>query len=171
MQRSRQHSKAFTLLELVLVLLVIAIIAGMVAPRLMGFARGRDTENAALQIMSMLRYARGQAVADSAVYTFNMDTKNGTYWVAVETGPEDQIVSTPVENSLGNQRSLPEGITMSFTPGDTTQKTNNQTAEVIHFYEDGRTETGTIVLKNDETSTSLVCPSATDSFHIEQGVR
>ena len=170
----RWHShnfRAFTLLELVLVLLVMAIIAGMVAPRLMAFAHGRELSNAAQEIVSLTRYARAQAVADSKVYTLNLNGETGVYWVATEEGPEGAKVSTPVPHDVALEHVLPEGVTMTFTPvaAQNGSVQVNKAAQVLHFYPDGRMEAGEIELSQDSVRYVLSCPSATESYRIVQG--
>src|SRR5438067_9157424 len=55
---ARSQPRGFTLFELVLVMLVLAVIMAMVAPKLAGTARGRRTGDAATQITALAYYAR-----------------------------------------------------------------------------------------------------------------
>ena len=83
----RPHKlRGFTLLELVLVLVVLAIMAGIAAPTLRGFARGRNVPDAAAQLVTLTRWAHAQAIAEGRVYLLNLDPAGGKYWLTVEEG-------------------------------------------------------------------------------------
>jgi type II secretion system protein H len=165
MPQDRHNFRGFTLLELVLVLAVMAIIAGMVAERLIGFAHGRDVANFADQVESLARFARNEAVARSTVYRLNFDGKARVVWVSEEDGPPDATVPKFISNSLAMQRAVPQdvGITFISTVDDTT---NSDTTDVIRFYPDGRADPGSIKITSGDITIMLNCPSATESYRV-----
>lgn len=131
----RHHkSRGFTLLELVLVLAVLAIIAGMAAPTLRGFVHGRNVPDAAAQLVSLTRWAHTQAIAEGRVYRLNVDPAAGKYWETTEDGTGVQKTGT----SLGRTYQVAEGVR-----SETDMPTDKGT-QIIHFYPNGRTEPGTI---------------------------
>ncbi len=72
-----RRRSGYTLFELVLVMAVLLIAAGMAAPSLRNFARGRDAGDAAEQFVAVARWARTQAIAQGAVYRLNVDLTPG----------------------------------------------------------------------------------------------
>ncbi|MDB4966667.1 MAG: hypothetical protein JWN44_2356, partial [Myxococcales bacterium] len=66
MRRTAPQSRpAFTLLELVLVMLVITIAIAVVAPTLRGWSRGSHLRDTAEQFVTLTRLARTQAASSA----------------------------------------------------------------------------------------------------------
>ncbi len=70
----RNRQSAFTLMELVLVMLIITIMAGMLAPSLGRFIAGRAVDNFGRRIIGLSQYARAQAVSQARVSYLNFDS-------------------------------------------------------------------------------------------------
>src|SRR5687768_10165499 len=90
---STQHSAlstsarpAFTLLELIVVLLVLSVLFAMAAPSFSGFGAGRAAHQTASQIVTLARWAREQAVTEGRAYRLNFDPVNGVYFVTAAFG-------------------------------------------------------------------------------------
>jgi prepilin-type N-terminal cleavage/methylation domain-containing protein len=152
-----KKSAGFTLLELVLVMLILTILVGLVAPSLRGFATGRKTTDAAAQLVAVARWARTQAITESTTYHLNLDPAAGTYWVTVlDVAGADQRIQT----SLGQIYRVPEGVTLeSDLPTD-------QGHQTINFYATGRADPGTIRLRGERQEIQVVCLSATEGYHV-----
>ena len=56
--------RAFTLLELILVMFLLAIVAGFVAPQMSSFIRGRNLNFEARRLLSLTHYAQQRAVSE-----------------------------------------------------------------------------------------------------------
>ena len=81
----------FTLIELILVMALLVAVAGMLAPSLGGFFRGRALDAEARRFITLARYARGAAAADGVPMLLWIDPANRTYGVVEEfslTGAE-----------------------------------------------------------------------------------
>jgi type II secretion system protein H len=61
---SKDNRAAFTLIELILVMTMMIIVAGVVFPSLKGFFHGRNLDNEARQFLSLTRYGQSRAVAE-----------------------------------------------------------------------------------------------------------
>ncbi|MGD0388771.1 MAG: prepilin-type N-terminal cleavage/methylation domain-containing protein [Tepidisphaeraceae bacterium] len=70
---SRNRQSAFTLLELILVMLIITIIAGILAPSLGRFTAGQAVNNFGRQIVGLSQYARAQSISEARVCYLNFD--------------------------------------------------------------------------------------------------
>lgn len=74
----------FTLLELLLVLAVLALLAGIVVAYLPSGSTRTEVLVSAREVASGLRRARGAAIAGNAPVAFMLDVKNHSYRVGVE---------------------------------------------------------------------------------------
>src|SRR4051812_41387822 len=81
----RAHS-AFTLIELVLVLVIISTAMAIAAPSLGGWNRGSKLRDAGDQFLAVARYARTQALANAQTYRLNIDPAGGRYWLTAQEG-------------------------------------------------------------------------------------
>ena len=61
--RSRRHTRAFTLIEMAVVLVIIALGSVLVVPMVQGGFEAREVRRAARQIAATMHYCRGEAVA------------------------------------------------------------------------------------------------------------
>jgi prepilin-type N-terminal cleavage/methylation domain-containing protein len=165
-EQSRDRtSGGFTLLELVLVMMVIAMIVALAAPSLRGFLGGSRSRDAASQIISLAQWAKARAAADSKVYRLNVDGRS--YWLTVQEG--EQFVA--VGSDFGRRFVLPDGMTVSLVPGNTSlMKLDAATAfdaSGIAFYADGRTDTGLVRLAEPDGNVTLFAAlSPVDSFRV-----
>ena len=81
----RKHpvgSKAFTLLELILIMIVLCTVLAMAAPSLRGFFSSRQLNDITEQILAMTRYAKVQSVFESRYYRVNFDPHQRLYWIS-----------------------------------------------------------------------------------------
>ena len=160
---TRPHNlPAFTLLELVLVLAILAIIAGLAAPSLRGFATGRKAVNTATQLVTLTHWAHSQAKADGITYLLNLNTTANTFWLTTQ----DAAVaanSQRIQSDMGQLFHLPEGVRLESDAA--TDPTANGVS-IIHFFPNGRTDPATICLRDASDTIEITAPSATENFRI-----
>jgi prepilin-type N-terminal cleavage/methylation domain-containing protein len=151
----------FTLMELVLVMLLMAVVAAVSAPNLRGFIAGRRSADTATEILAMARWARSQAISEGRVYQLNIDPSQGKVWV--ETVNPDGTTSETTSD-IGAPLQLPGGGKLQI---DSDLPRGDNGAQIARFYPTGRTEPGTIRLTDDRgTQFVIVCKSASESYHI-----
>jgi len=153
----RRRRSAFTLLEMVMVLLILSMLLAMVAPSLSGFGAGRDAEYASAQVMTLSRWAREQAITEGRVYRLNFDPAAQSYWVTAQVGGTFQ---SP-QQEFGRVFSLPEGVTMQWdAPAD-------GGAQVVDFHPSGRAQpVRIIVTARDGQTTYVGARTATEMLHV-----
>jgi type II secretion system protein H len=152
------NRRAFTLLELILVLAIIAIVVGMAVPRLLGFAHGRRSVQCADQIVALLHYARAQAMTRGVPYRMNLDSGNGTYWLTMQ---QDDGRFDLLSHELGQRFQAPDGTRLSWNAP------MQQDGQYIQFRPNGRADPAQIQIQDNDGQTIVIgCLSATEMFKI-----
>ncbi len=155
---NRKLKKAFTLIELIMVLVIIAVVVALLGPQLTGFTIGRTTRNTATNILALTHYARTQAVTEGCTYRLNFDDKANSLFLTYESGGE--FVAP------GNDFGTPLNIDSSIKI-DTSIAVNTDGKQFIEFRPTGRTDPATITLTDRYGSMyELACSSATEQFRI-----
>jgi prepilin-type N-terminal cleavage/methylation domain-containing protein len=103
----RRAQSAFTLLELVMVMLIIAIIAGMVAPSIIRFSAGQGVDNFGHKIIAAAKYARTQSIGEARTYRLNFDAGAGQFWLTADAGGGN---FKPVTGDYSQRFTAPKGI-------------------------------------------------------------
>lgn len=80
--------RAFTLIELILVLTLLAIVTSVIAPSLGSFVRGRALDSEARRLLALTRAAQSRAVSEGMPMLFWMDTAQRAYGVEKEATAE-----------------------------------------------------------------------------------
>ena len=76
---SRRRTVAFTLIELILVMGLLAVVMALAAPSLSKFFQGRKLESEARRFVALTRYAQNRAVSDGVPMILWVDRTEGTY--------------------------------------------------------------------------------------------
>lgn len=81
---------AFTLIELILVMALLAVVLAVAAPSLSNFFRGRTIDSEARRFVSLTRYGQSRAVSEGVPMVLWIDTKQRTYGLKQESGYTEQ---------------------------------------------------------------------------------
>jgi len=84
----RGRLKAFTLIELILVMTVLTIAASITAPALANFFRGRTLDSEARRILALTRQGQNRAVSEGLPMELWLDTQQGQYGLEAEPSYE-----------------------------------------------------------------------------------
>lgn len=173
MCRPRVYS-AFTLLELVLVMLIISIALAVAAPSMTGWGRSAKLRDETDQFLSITRYARTQAIATGTPYRLNVDSNAARYWLTRREG----LDFVNFAGEFGQEFHLPAGYAIklekqtvlltSSNPGNTTASAPADAANqpIVEFSVLGKSELAQVMITNDHGQSALVeCPSPYDNFH------
>jgi type II secretion system protein H len=154
--KPRASQRAFTLLELVLVLLIISTVVAAAAPSLRNWNRGARLRDATDELLATTRLARSQAAATARLHRLNIDPQAGRYWLTMQDG--QQFVAA--ERDAGRVVMLPPGVRLELT-----SSTANQSW--IDFHPTGRIDPATLRLSDDMGfSAQLECPSPAEGFRL-----
>ena len=158
----REHRSGFTLMELVLVLLILAMCAAAAAPALRGFSRGRRLPNTAQELALAARWCRVQAISEGTTYRLNIGVKDSRYWVT-KLDPETQTYVPVKTDFMPEETVLPEGISI-----DTTIAADGD-LQYISFDPAGRTDVATIELSAEGSVIDVSCDRPFGVYKVVSG--
>jgi prepilin-type N-terminal cleavage/methylation domain-containing protein len=110
--------KAYTLLELLVVLMIISILFFVITPRFVSSINPQRSKNFVMTLQNTLNYLNDKAILEKKVYLFNMDIEERQYYFTVSelgnpAGDVRDRYLTPV--------SFPDGLVLKsiiLIPGD-----------------------------------------------------
>jgi len=80
---------AFTLVELIIVMVILAVGAAFVAPHVNSFFRGRVLSSEARRMLSLVHYGQSRAVAEGVPVVLWFNPREATYGLSVQPGYTD----------------------------------------------------------------------------------
>ena len=135
---ARSRERAFTLLELLIVLLLVGLASALVVPRMVASLPGVQLKSAARAVAASLRYARSQAVFETVPYAASLDGRRGL------------LVVEPAEEPEAPERrrvyELPEGIEARVLDGEAAGE-DTEDRRVL-FFPRGDSSGGRVVLRD-----------------------
>jgi prepilin-type N-terminal cleavage/methylation domain-containing protein len=159
MNRRRPRQSAFTLLELILVMVIICTALAMAAPSLNGWARGSKMRDAVDQFIALTQFARTQSISTATVHRLQIDGAARAYYVLVQDG-ESYV---PLNTEMGRQFPLPEEFSLKMVD------LSGQNRDYIDFYPTGRTDPGTVEISTPGGDVMTIrCPSPTEAYRLAQ---
>ena len=154
LNRRRPNNFAFTLIELIVVLVIIAIMLAIFLPSLSGWGEGRKLDNTAEQFLAAARWAQSQAVSDAQPYAIEIDPSANTYVVDSVDGDN----RTPATGEYGQTSVLPSGFTIEMTSGGAADN-------LIVFQPDARCTPATVRFKSKRgDAIDISAPSPAQPF-------
>ncbi len=161
MRSSRRHH-GFALLELLVVLLILIVVAGLSIPQI-GLPQSLD--GAARQISGLIQALHAKSRASKLMYRLNFDIAKGQYWVTSIQG----AVEVPAqETQFQVSRFLPQGVQFQEIVVSHRGQGRNNT-RFMQFFPVGRIEPTVIYLMNQEDVLSLLVHPITGSVRIMKG--
>lgn len=117
----------FTLLELILVILIMAVLLGLSTPEFRKTFNNMQFSRSCSDLSAVLNYARQRAIFTRTEYQVRLDLTEAKFWIEYK-GKSDRVYS------------LPKGIVI------------NSDKDRLTFYPDGRADSVTITISNDAKS-------------------
>jgi len=160
------HSKGFTLVELLIVIAILAVMAGLVVPFL-GEVTGANLRRSGRHLTGMIRFLRDDAQAKKAVYRMRFDLQGNHYWAEVMTQTTEGAVEFKRLSSA-----LASGSSLS---GQTTFRDvragSHPDDPYILFTPDGWVEKAFIHLRDgNEKDYTLIVKPLTGDTELREGV-
>lgn len=166
----RGRRRAFTLVELLLVLALLAIGASLSAPQLASFFRGRALDNEARRLLSLTHLGAARAAAEGRPMSLWFDPASGRYGLTAldDARARDNRAPTfsldpELQLELSPTRDDPPYADPAFIAGDRTRP------ECIRFEPDGTIDGGSLqrvrLRQRDDASIDLVLTA--EGLHYE----
>ena len=147
---SAPFRRAFTLIELILVMALITIVVSVSLPSLKGFFRGRDLDSEARRFLSLTHYAASRAVAEGVPMELYVDTQQKLYGLRAQAGfleSDSKAVQYKLPEELSFEVTAPPAKKVSgqdnftnpdeeFANAEDTSETSNP-IKIIRFTSDG----------------------------------
>ncbi len=151
----------FTMLELILVLVILALAAGLVVPALNSFARGRQMLDGAGRLLAVMQYAQTRAMNSGRPQRLRLDPNSGNYWVTARN--DGQFVRIATDS--GQTYQLPAQVQAAWdAPVDETGQ------GYVEFDPDGGHDVVTLRLTDARGSQVLIaCASPAEPYRIITG--
>lgn len=149
--------RAFTLLELILVMIIICTMLAIAAPNLRGFFSSRQLNTIADRMSILSRYGSNQAVSEGRIYRLNIDVVENRYWLSVY----DQGNFRALMTKFGQELVIPDEIELRF-------ENIQQDADVyyVEFKPEGYGCECVIQLKDETNIILLRKRSPTENFEL-----
>ena len=177
-QRTRNQDKAgvrarraFTLIELVLVMALLTIVLAVAFPSLRNFFRGRNLDSEARRFLALTRYAQSRAVSEGVPMVLWIDAKQRTYGLQAQTGyldeddkavefELDETLEFKVTNPTARRTSMQRNETM-FAAGNLLPVAGNLPA--IRYSPDGfigQTSPDEVIIRQGDEDAVVFAPNA-----------
>lgn len=151
-QSNRHGRAAFTLIEIVVVLVIVAIAAGAIAPRFQGGMDRRQLDSASTIIANALTYCHSAAAAEGRRYQWAWDETAGLARYLYEHDPlQSPGEFVPALVGQRQNQKLPESIQLEGIYFPVVQASEDEAEiempPVITFYPDGHATSAYVVLR------------------------
>lgn len=130
---SPRAQAGFTLIELILVLGLLLVVAGISFPSLKNFFRHRTLDSEARRLLSLTRYGQARAASEGLPMVLWIDPQEGTYGLQVETGYVDRdpkAVEYTLDEGLSIDVSAPPAPPPTSTGLASSSTTPRQRAQI-----------------------------------------
>jgi type II secretion system protein H len=102
--------RAFTLIELVIVMMLLAIAAALVVPHMSSFFRGRVLNSEARRLLALTFYGQSRAVAEGVPVLLWINPRQESYGLTTQSAasePDDRASTFTVDSSLTLETTAP----------------------------------------------------------------
>lgn len=148
----RASVRGLALFELVLVMIVLTLAAGLLVPRFSDFVPSWRMRTTARRMVAWLLQARGEAASTGLVHRFVYDPAGRRYGLVREARPfREPGVFEPLPGLWAGEE-LPEGVELSvegFEPGEDGRR-------YLEFRPDGTARAAAVTLSNDRGDRAVV---------------
>jgi type II secretion system protein H len=137
--KAKRHSQGgFTLIELVIVMVLLAIAAALVVPHMASFFRGRVLNSEARRMLALTYYGQTRAVAEGVPVILWINSKTSSYGLITQSAasePDDKASTFTADSTLTLETVAPDAGQVSEQQDEGLGVPNN--LPVIRFMPSG----------------------------------
>ncbi len=144
-------ARAFTLIELLLVMALLTIVISISVPALSNFFRGRTLDAEGRRLLSLTRHGQSRAVNEGIPMVLWVDSESRTYGLEQEPGWDEtdpRAVTLKLDDNLKVEviktNEVRASLAASFSVRDTGRTDSRQNLPSIHFLPDGSISPGSL---------------------------
>ena len=138
--RNDAAKKAFTLIELTLVTVIILALAGLSAPLFRKTFSDLTAKDTAFNISKLISYAEERAVIDRKNFKITFNFTSGYYRLSESQVAEGKVVYKEIRGRFGKAFTLPQGLSFRDREGESAEARKEEYKKEIVFYPDGRSD-------------------------------
>ena len=144
LSRSAASRRAFTLIELILILALLVVVTSLVAPAVSTFVRGRSLDAEARRFISLIHAAQSRAVSEGMPVMLWVDEKANTYGVELQTpgdkgddkaetlDVDETLQVAVIKTSAGAQTTIHGLPAIKFLPDGTVDEDSPKKLQLTH---------------------------------------
>lgn len=151
---------AFTLVELMVVIVVIGVLSAMIIPEMTGTYEDALLRSTSRELLNAFSIASSRAVSLNQLHRVRLDTKTGRYVIEkrvretvqgdefkpIDVSESDGRLDTRISIQVRKPEEVPEGATEVSAPRQGDE--NRQSIEAISFYSDGTADATELLLRD-----------------------
>jgi Tfp pilus assembly protein FimT len=140
--------------EIMVVIVIIAVLAGMITPRVVGSLRSAALRESAVRLRSALQYAHYYAVKRHCLCRLRLDAKGNQYVVEYQEDPVNEPDKFVPMQSFARRQELGEGV--SFGQVRIERDDSRETQDMICFRPRGSADAAVLELTDGRAVYSIV---------------
>ena len=162
------RSRGSTLIELSVVLVIVAVLAGMIVPRLGGAAGARQLRESARRMLITARYAREFAVTHRRVVRLVINADQRRFALECEKSPDEFV---PLPDGIGRAETLNRNVRFAEVRIEprTGRLGPEKPENCITFEPDGQADVAVITITDGRRSYSLTVMPYTGRAKLVKG--
>ncbi len=131
--------RGFTLMEIIVVVIIIAIMFGVALPSLRGMRDNNRLRSTVRENMSLMKYARSEAVFNSRTTQVFLDVEKGEFWLDLRTPDEKTGRYNPKapKTTMERKRKLEKNVFITEVNAMDNNILENGKIIAIDFFPDG----------------------------------
>src|SRR5262245_1918099 len=158
------RARAFTLIEVVLVMALLTVVLAIAFPSLRSFFRGRNLDSEARRFLALTRYAQSRAVSEGVPMVLWIDAKQRAYGLQAQAGyldEDDKAVEFELDETLEFKVTTPLVRPTSMQRNETASIAGNLPA--IRYSPDGfigPTSPDEVIIRQGDEDAVVFAPNA-----------
>jgi type II secretion system protein H len=145
-RRNRKARNAFTLVELMVVVVLIGIMTAMILPELRGTYEDALLRSTSRELVNAFGLAYSRAVSFNQPHRVRIEPATGQYYVEQRVRDQGREEFVPLRDVSGGEGKLDTRVSIRFRSGD--ENISEEPEPTITFYPDGTADAREVLLQD-----------------------